>query len=227
MRASIRQIEKKPHGGPSCTCRGVREGTMLRLRSIGHAVSFIAAAGTLPATTAARRWIILSAVMLMIASAAPGLAPSGLAAQPSPPVPVPPLAPTWSISLSTEAGQPGTQVRVSGSNWWPGQAVELHWGSSDGPLLGATSPGRGSIGGGPSRGTFALTFTVPDVPPGVYEVWAVGGEPVFTGQVFYGGGGGTIERGRGFSVEPATVRTEFVVVPAQPDRAPPVPVEQM
>lgn len=184
------------------------------------------------------RQTVLPALMLIIALAAPGLTPSGLAgqladgedrdslpvlAQQGPRVPEP-LPPAWSISLSTEAGQPGTQVQVIGSNWWAGKAVELHWGSSDGPLLGEASPG---VERSPSPGAFTLTFTVPDVPAGVYDVWAVGGEPALAppgaGPGRFPAGGPQAIGGPGGQVDLATVHTQFVVVGSQPDAAPLAP----
>ncbi|HVL25665.1 MAG TPA: discoidin domain-containing protein [Thermomicrobiales bacterium] len=71
------------------------------------------------------------------------------------------------LALSPSSAPPGTTVDVQGTGFPPNASGSLAWSQDDSPLTTVTTDDSGS---------FAATFVVPGVAPGVYEVSAIVGQ---------------------------------------------------
>jgi hypothetical protein len=76
------------------------------------------------------------------------------------------------LDLSTETGEPGVVVTVTGAAFTPPRRtgnvptpVVLHWEGKEGAVLAQAEPDR--------FGSISATFTVPEVKPGTYVILAV------------------------------------------------------
>jgi hypothetical protein len=84
-------------------------------------------------------------------------------------------AATTGMNLSLTSGPAGRVISLQGSNFASETAVEVHWGSVDGPLL-ATAMG----------GDFVTQITIPQVTPGLYAIDATDnvGPIAFISEIF-------------------------------------------
>jgi hypothetical protein len=91
--------------------------------------------------------------MVVMGLLAPGVVAVGLA-----------YACTPQANIHTDtSGVAGTRVLVSGDEFAPAGRVDIHWGSTTGPVLATAT--------GPS---FRTSVTIPEAPPGVYTIVALG-----------------------------------------------------
>lgn len=68
------------------------------------------------------------------------------------------------IYLSPAFGQAGSQTQVNGGSFLPGEPVEIHWGSKDGPVIGRATAG--------ANYSFSVAVVIPPARDGVYYVVA-------------------------------------------------------
>jgi hypothetical protein len=124
-------------------------------------VLVLAGLAILPATAAGQTTSTTPAATAATAATTPATAASSTAATTPQATTAPAAAPA--LALSTSSGLAGANITANGSGFKPSETVDVSFNGQ--------SMGKPPVNGG---GTFSLTFTVPQLPPGEYGVLAKG-----------------------------------------------------